>query len=45
MVAKYVLLDEEGTPIRYFDYAHEGAVEVVEPKYVVDWNNYEECLL
>jgi hypothetical protein len=42
---KWVLLDDEGEVVRYFDYAHEGAVEVVEPKYVVDWNNYEECLL
>lgn len=42
---KYVLLDDEGEVIRRFDYAHEGAIEVVEPKYVVDWNNYEEALL
>lgn len=42
---KYVLLDDEGEVIRRFDYAHEGAIEVAEPKYVVDWNNYEECLV
>lgn len=26
----WVLLDDEGTPVRYFNYAHEGAVEIVE---------------
>jgi hypothetical protein len=28
----WVLLDEEGEAVRYFDYAHEGAVEIVEKK-------------
>ena len=42
---KWVLLDEDGEPIRYFDYAHEGAVEVKEEVWKVDWSNYEECLL
>lgn len=42
---KYVLLDDDGQPVRYFDYPAEGAVEIVETKYVVDWNNYEEALL
>ena len=42
---KWVLLDDDGEVVRYFDYPHEGAVELVEEKYVVDWNNYEECLL
>ena len=28
----WVLLDDEGEAIRYFDYAHEGAVEIVEKK-------------
>ena len=41
----WVLLDFDGSPIRYYDYAAEGTVEVVEEKYVIDWNNYEECLL
>lgn len=45
MKRKWVLLDDENQPIRYYDYAAESAVEVIEPKYVVDWNNYEECLL
>lgn len=27
---KYVLLDEEGQPVRYFDYPAEGAVPVQE---------------
>ena len=42
---QYVMLDDEGKVVRRFDYPAEGTVEVVEPKYVVDWNNYEECLL
>ena len=43
---KYVLLDEEGQPIRYFDYPAEGTVPVPEePPYKIDWLNYEECLL
>ena len=33
MKAKWVLLDDEGEVVRYFDYAHEGAVEVVEKQY------------
>lgn len=37
---KYVLLDEEGKPVRYFDYPAEGTVPVPEePKL-----NYEELL-
>lgn len=32
MTKRYVLLDDEGQPIRYFDYAAEGTVEIVEPK-------------
>ena len=28
----WVLLDDEGEAVRYFDYAHEGAVEIVEKK-------------
>jgi hypothetical protein len=42
---KYVLLDDEGDVIRRFDFPAEGTVKVDEPKYVIDWNNYEECLL
>ena len=42
---KYVLLDDEGQPVRYYDYPAEGTIEIVEPKYVVDWDNYEEALL
>ena len=41
----WALLDYDGVPIRYYDYPHEGAVKIEEPKYVIDWNNYEECLL
>jgi len=29
----WVLLDDEGEVIRRFDYAHEGAVEIVEKKF------------
>lgn len=29
---KYVLLDVDGQPVRYFDYPAEGAIEIVEPK-------------
>lgn len=44
---RYVLLDEEGNPIRYFDYAHEGAVEIVEKKlsYIELIEQLGECLL
>jgi hypothetical protein len=41
----WVLLDFDGQPIRYYDYPAKGTVKVEEPKYVVDWDNYEECLL
>jgi hypothetical protein len=43
----WVLLDDEGEVVRYFDYAHEGAVEVVEPKHTYDelLNAVGECLL
>ena len=44
-MAKWALLDEEGNPLRYFDYPAKDAVEIKEPKWVVDWNDYEECLL
>ena len=42
---RWVLLDDEGIPVRYFTYPAEGTVQVLEPRYKVDWNNYEECLL
>jgi hypothetical protein len=32
----YVLLDDEGNVVRYFDYPAEGTVEVVEPKLTFD---------
>ena len=44
-MTKWVLLDDDGQPIRYFDYAAEGAIEIVEPVWVVDWNDYLEALL
>ena len=40
---KYVLLDDEGQPIRYFDYAAEGTVEIKEPEYKIDWDNFVEA--
>lgn len=45
MNKKWVKLDDEGEPIRYYDYPAEGTVEVKEEKFVLDWNNFEECLL
>ena len=44
---KYVLLDDEGQPIRYFDYFAEGTVEIVEPKLTYDelLEKVGECLL
>jgi len=43
----WVLLDDEGEVIRRFDYAHEGAVEVVEKKlsYMELLEQLGECLL
>lgn len=43
-VKTYVLLDDDGKVVRRFDYPATGSVEVVEPKYVVDWDDYEEAL-
>lgn len=43
----WVLLDFDGLPIRYYDYAAEGTVEVKEKTYTLD-ELYElvgECLL
>lgn len=42
---KYVLLDDEGNIIRYFDYSAEGTVEIKEEVWRVDWDNFEEALL
>jgi hypothetical protein len=43
----WVLLDDDGQPIRYFDYAAEGAIEIVEPKLTLDelFEKCGECLL
>ena len=43
----WILLDDEGEVIRRFDYAHEGAIEVVELKLTYDelLNKVGECLL
>ena len=43
----WVLLDDEGGVIRRFDYAHEGAVEVVEKKLslIEMFEQLGECLL
>jgi hypothetical protein len=32
----YVLLDDEGNVVRYFDHPAEGTVEVTEPKHSYD---------
>lgn len=44
---KYVLLDDEGQPIRWFDYLAEGTVEIKEPKLTFDelLEKVGECLL
>lgn len=44
---KYVLLDDEGQPIRYFDYPAEGTVEIKETKLTFDelLEKIGECLL
>ena len=44
---KYVLLDDEGQPVRYFDFPAEGAVDIVEPKLTFDkmLEQIGECLL
>ena len=44
-VKKWVLLDFEGEPVRYYNYPAKGAVEIKEPEYKINWDNYEECLL
>lgn len=43
----YVLLDDEGRPVRYYDYPTTGTVEVVEPKLTYDelLHKVGECLL
>ena len=43
----WALLDCEGQPVRYFDYAHDGAVEIKEPKLTFDelLELNGECLL
>jgi hypothetical protein len=47
MKPMWVLLDDEGEVIRWFDYAHEGAVEVKEKTYTFNelFELYGECLL
>lgn len=40
----YVLLDFDGQIVRWFDYPATGTVEYKQPKFEIDWNNYEECL-
>jgi len=43
-IKKYVLLDFDGNPIRYFNHPATGAVEVVHEEYKVDWNDFEPAL-
>ena len=42
---KWALLDDDGVPIRFFDYPAEGTVEIKEEVYKIDWNNFEEAPL
>jgi hypothetical protein len=37
----WVLLDFDDQPIRYYDYPAVGTVELKEPKYIIDWNDYD----
>ncbi len=43
----YVLLDDEGQPVIYFDYPAEGTVEVIEPKLTFEemMDKFGEALL
>lgn len=45
--SKYVLLDDSGAPIRYYDYPATGTVEIKEPTYTYDQllSMAGECLL
>jgi len=47
MMAVYVLLDDDGQPVRYFDYPAKGTIEIVEPKLTLDelFEQCGECLL
>ena len=47
MTKRYVLLDDEGQPIRYFDYPAEGTVEIKELELTFDelLEKVGECLL
>lgn len=46
-MTKYVLLDDDGQPVRYFDYPAEGAVEIKEAELTFDElvEKVGECLL
>ena len=44
-IRRYALLDDEGNVIRWFSYPAEGTVEITEPEYKIDWDDYEEALL
>lgn len=42
----YVLLDDEGEPVRYFDHEATGTIKLPDPPaYAVDWDNFDEALL
>lgn len=47
MMAVYVLLDDEGQSVRYFDHNAPGAIKIVEPKLTLDelFEKCGECLL
>ena len=44
---KYVLLDDDGQPVRYFDYPAINTVKIVEPKLTYDelQQKVGDCLL
>ena len=42
---RWAIVDDEGKPIRFFDYPAEGTVEIKEEMWKVDWDNFDEALL
>ena len=41
---KWAFLDWDGEVVRWFTYPAEGAVDMTPPDYVVDWDDFDECL-
>ena len=41
----YVLYEFDDEVLQVLDYPATGTVELVDPEYQIDWDNYEECLV